>query len=122
MELLMSLTKAINQLISKLMKTQNLIYMLLLVCLFYSSCSSSDANNDCSGTWYYVYTVDDCECITEDSSCRTYHLINKEIYACLENISIDSCFYIDNSICAEIDFSGYLVELGTSCFKIDRLI
>ena len=104
------------------MKKQNLIYTLLFTCLFYSSCFGNDDNSECSGTWYYVYTVDDCECITPDSSCRTYHLINQEIYSCLENVSDSSCFYIDNSICAGISFSGYLVELGNSCFKIDRLI
>jgi hypothetical protein len=103
------------------MKTQTFYKLLIGILLFNTACSNNDGGDLCPN-WYYVYTYDDCECSEDDDLCKTYHLINKEIYECLKNAldkSNESCLIIDNTVCSEINFSGLIREVVADCLELD---
>lgn len=99
------------------MKTIFKLLLFLLVC----SCSSIDDSNECN-EWYYVYTLEDCDCESNTDPCATYNIISEETYYCLNDFLVNSenqCVFIDESVCSEITFSGYIKEVISDCFEFD---
>lgn len=95
----------------------------LIIVLTFFSCSTNDGEG--CANWYYVYTYEECSCAIDDEDCQTYYLLNDENYNCLNTYlleSIESCVFIDNSVCNEINFNGYIRTVNKECFKIDTII
>lgn len=95
---------------------KNLILLFLFLIIL--SCSA-ESDDGCSVYVYYVYTYDDCS-TCRDELCRTSHTITKEIYDCLKEAlseSDESCLFVDNTVCSELDFEGYIREVVGKCLS-----